>query len=83
MLACENGHTATAELLIAKGAVVEAKDVVRQGLAGKVWEGTQRVKQPSWESGANLLEFVHTVKEEWSMMLISVYLCMYGLCKSS
>jgi ankyrin repeat protein len=31
MRACDNGHTATAELLIAKGADVEAKDKVRQG----------------------------------------------------
>jgi ankyrin repeat protein len=31
MFACVNGHTATAELLIAKGANVEAKDRVRQG----------------------------------------------------
>jgi hypothetical protein len=30
--ACENGHTATAELLIANGADVEAKDEVRCGV---------------------------------------------------
>jgi ankyrin repeat protein len=30
MSACENGHTAIAELLIAKGADTEAKDDVRQ-----------------------------------------------------
>jgi ankyrin repeat protein len=31
MEACWNEHTATAELLIAKGADMEAKDDVRQG----------------------------------------------------
>jgi ankyrin repeat protein len=31
ILACENGQTAIAELLIAKGADMEAKDKVRQG----------------------------------------------------
>jgi ankyrin repeat protein len=34
MKACWYGHTATAELLIAKGADMEAKDMVRQ-LKGK------------------------------------------------
>ena len=32
--ACAGGHTATAELLIANGADVEAKDEVRQGDMG-------------------------------------------------
>jgi hypothetical protein len=31
MLTCDNGDTATAELLIAKGADVKAEDGVRQG----------------------------------------------------
>jgi ankyrin repeat protein len=31
MMACQDGHTATAELLIAKGADVKAKNKVRQG----------------------------------------------------
>jgi hypothetical protein len=30
MVACDKGHTATAEVLIAKGLDVEAKDEVRQ-----------------------------------------------------
>jgi ankyrin repeat protein len=30
MCACQYGHTATAELLLAKGAEMEAKDKVRQ-----------------------------------------------------
>ena len=40
-LACKNGETATAELLIAKGADVEAKDKVRQGDKGG-WRGVER-----------------------------------------
>jgi ankyrin repeat protein len=36
MYACANGDTATAELLIAKGADVEAKTDVRRGLNGMV-----------------------------------------------
>jgi ankyrin repeat protein len=31
MYACEKGHTATAELLIAKGADVKAKNMVKWG----------------------------------------------------
>jgi len=39
--ACWKGHTATAELLIGKGADVEAKDGVRQGDKGG-WRGDER-----------------------------------------
>jgi ankyrin repeat protein len=46
MLACEHGDAATAELLIAKGADVHAKDKARQGVVlvdskrnfGRYWE---------------------------------------------
>ena len=40
-MACLRGKTATAELLIAKGADVEAKDKVRQGDKGG-WRGVER-----------------------------------------
>ena len=40
-MACERGKTATAELLIAKGADVEAKGEVRQGDKGG-WRGVER-----------------------------------------
>ena len=39
--ACRNGHTGTAELLIAKGADVKAKDDVSQGDKGG-WRGVER-----------------------------------------
>jgi hypothetical protein len=42
MLACESGQTATAQLLIAKGVDVEAKDKVRPGVVGAEWEGLKR-----------------------------------------
>ena len=41
-MACKEGQTRTAELLIAKGADVEAKDDVRQGDKG-IWRGVERV----------------------------------------
>ena len=53
-MACENGHTAIAELLIGKGADVEAKDRVRQGDNGG-WRGDERTCTDSdshRESGA-------------------------------
>ena len=52
--ACEKGHTGTAELLIAEGADVEAKNVVRQGDKGG-WRGDERTCTDSdshRESGA-------------------------------
>jgi hypothetical protein len=37
MFACEKGHIVTADLLIAKGADVEAKNKVRQGDISTRW----------------------------------------------
>jgi len=80
-LACVHGHTATAELLIAKGADVEAEDDVRQGDKGD-WRGVERAcpdGDSNRVSGSRGIMSHRDESSDWCGASVSGWLVDHGL----